>query len=701
MINDKTILVTGGTGSFGKTFVKKLLIRYNPKKVIVFSRDEAKQHFMRTEYKNLICPTDEIIYNNFQEKLDFRIGDVRDYDSLVSVVQEADIVVNAAALKQVPSCEYFPLEAIKTNCLGVANLIKAINITKNNVKVCIGISTDKACLDFHSPVELTDGTTMKISDIVRDNKKLEVKTFNEENEEFTSSNISGWYKNKLNKRKMIGVSYENGFIHGKYKRRVLCTEDHEILTKNGWVEAKNIKNGDLILTNEYMPNDNQLCVLLGTVLGDSSLKKTGNRVCLVMGHCKKQEDWLNLKIKYLNIEIGNKTTSIKNKKFEFIRMLSKSSAFLTDIYDSIYVNGKKRIPKDLFEYCFNHNKKLLLSTLLQDDGCITDGLIRLATHGFEKEDVEWLVEFLSKNGYESYVYDCKYKNKTYPETRFNKNGSDKLKEDLFGYFIMDYKINKNGSFDSGCWEPQKNGIYYGRAIIENYDYVSKDVYCVDVDNTHNFVVNNIVVHNCKPTNVMGMTKALQEKLFIAANINSECRFTCVRYGNVLASRGSVIPFFHEQIRNGKDLTVTHVDMTRFLMSLEDSVDLVLDAINYGGRGETLIPITCSARMIDLASVLKEANEYKGKVVITGIRPGEKLHEELISEEESGRTYHDEEINRYIIFPMLPELSDVTNHNQIKSYSSKYVPLTVSALKMLLDKKGLLYINDKQKGEMLC
>lgn len=350
MIDGKTILVTGGTGSFGKTFVKKLLVDFNPRKIIVFSRDEAKQHFMRVEYKNMVSPTEEIMYKNFEEKLEFRIGDIRDYDSVIAAIQGVDIVVNAAALKQVPSCEYFPLEAIKTNCLGVANLIKAINTTKNDVKVCIGISTDKAT---------------------------------------------------------------------------------------------------------------------------------------------------------------------------------------------------------------------------------------------------------------------------------------------------------------------------------------------------------------KPINVMGMTKALQEKLFIAANINSECRFTCVRYGNVLASRGSVIPFFHDQIKNGQDLTVTHVQMTRFLMSLNDSVSLVLDAINYGGKGQIFVPITPSAKMIDLANVLKDFNQHQGDIKIVGIRPGEKLHEELVSSEEGCRTYHAEDLDRYIIYPMLPEITNVTTHDLRTPYSSKQTSLTRQELKEFLDEHNLLYVDKAFNGELLC
>ena len=120
ILEGKRILVTGGTGSMGKTFVRRALTGElgTPKKVIVFSRDEAKQHEMRMEYLHRTVTTDEVIFSNFKSGLEFRIGDVRDFADVCSVLKDADIVINAAALKQVPTCEYFPMQAIATNCSG-------------------------------------------------------------------------------------------------------------------------------------------------------------------------------------------------------------------------------------------------------------------------------------------------------------------------------------------------------------------------------------------------------------------------------------------------------------------------------------------------------------------------------------------------------------------------------------------------------
>lgn len=157
---------------------------------------------------------------------------------------------------------------------------------------------------------------------------------------------------------------------------------------------------------------------------------------------------------------------------------------------------------------------------------------------------------------------------------------------------------------------------------------------------------------CKPVNVMGMTKAIQERVFIRANL--ECpntRFICVRYGNVLASRGSVIPLFHEQIANGGPVTITTTDMTRFLLSLDQAVDTIFNALRYANKGETFIPRVPSSRVVDIASAL--IGERPIEMVVTGIRPGEKIHEILVSEEEGHRTVTRGDY--YAILPMLPEL----------------------------------------------
>jgi len=146
-LEGKRILVTGGTGSLGQTLVRRLLSceMGKPAKITVFSRDEAKQHYMRLDFLHRKTATDEVIYENPENILSFRIGDVRDYAALTSALREADVVFHAAALKQVPSCEYFPFEAVLTNIFGAENLARSIRENNFPIEKVVGISTDKAC----------------------------------------------------------------------------------------------------------------------------------------------------------------------------------------------------------------------------------------------------------------------------------------------------------------------------------------------------------------------------------------------------------------------------------------------------------------------------------------------------------------------------------------------------------------------------
>jgi UDP-glucose 4-epimerase len=157
---------------------------------------------------------------------------------------------------------------------------------------------------------------------------------------------------------------------------------------------------------------------------------------------------------------------------------------------------------------------------------------------------------------------------------------------------------------------------------------------------------------CKPVNVMGMTKALQERIFTEANIGqSRTRFVCVRYGNVVGSRGSVIPYFNEQIRMGGPLTITVPEMTRFLISLDGAVDAVMSAIRSALPGEILVPRLPSVRLDRLAKAMIGTKQIETKII--GIRPGEKIHEIMISEDEAHRSVIRGKY--YAIGCMLPEV----------------------------------------------
>lgn len=332
ILKNKHVLVTGGTGSLGKTVVRRMLTGElgMPSRITVFSRDEAKQHQMRVDYRNLANSTDEVIYKNGKDILDFAIGNVRDYEAVSRVVRNVDIIVNASALKQVPTCELFPDEAVKTNILGAQNLVRAIREQGSRVEQLIGISTDKAC---------------------------------------------------------------------------------------------------------------------------------------------------------------------------------------------------------------------------------------------------------------------------------------------------------------------------------------------------------------KPINVMGMTKAIMERIFINGNLECEgTRFNVVRYGNVIASRGSVVPLFLDQISHGGPVTITTPDMTRFLLSLDQAVDTVFAALKTGRRGETFVPMVESASIVDLAKALIDGRDVEIKV--TGIRPGEKIHEIMVSDEERYRTVRRGEY--YVIQPMLQQLDPIKVDVPMASeYSSEEITLSIPEIQALL------------------
>lgn len=207
---------------------------------------------------------------------------------------------------------------------------------------------------------------------------------------------------------------------------------------------------------------------------------------------------------------------------------------------------------------------------------------------------------------------------------------------------------------------------------------------------------------CKPINVMGMTKSIQERIITSANIlNPNTRFICVRYGNVLASRGSVIPLFIEQIMNNGPVTVTVPGMTRFLLSLDQAVDTVITALKEAYPGETYIPKAPSATVMNIAKALVENRPIE--IVVTGIRPGEKMHEILVSEEEANHCI--KRGDYYSILPMLPELQNVTDlesNAMAKEYNSADDVLDLDGTIELL-KKHKLMVNDVQinnHGELL-
>ena len=202
---------------------------------------------------------------------------------------------------------------------------------------------------------------------------------------------------------------------------------------------------------------------------------------------------------------------------------------------------------------------------------------------------------------------------------------------------------------------------------------------------------------CKPVNVYGMCKAIGERLYISANSANKTRFLCVRYGNVLESRGSIIPLFRYHARTDKIYSLTHSDMTRFFISLDESVELIATAIALGKKGDTFIPFVKSGRIIDLAGIF--VDRFGGEIKEIGIRPGEKIHEELINEEEMRRTY---ELNKdyLIIKPFISKIHpnydlaysrDSNAHlprSRLERYSSDLFLFSREQLRVFLEEKNI-------------
>lgn len=193
MFNGKSILITGGTGSFGKKFIEILLQRYQPKRVVVFSRDELKQFEMQQHY-NAPC-------------MRYFIGDVRDKDRLIQSMRGIDYVVHAAALKQVPAAEYNPMECIKTNIQGAQNVIDAA--LASDVEKVIALSTDKAA----NPINLY-GATKLVSD------KLFV----------AANNIAGNYSTRFSVVRYGNVVGSRGSVIPFFKQLVVQGTDHLPIT---------------------------------------------------------------------------------------------------------------------------------------------------------------------------------------------------------------------------------------------------------------------------------------------------------------------------------------------------------------------------------------------------------------------------------------------------------------------------------------
>lgn len=233
--------------------------------------------------------------------------------------------------------------------------------------------------------------------------------------------------------------------------------------------------------------------------------------------------------------------------------------------------------------------------------------------------------------------------------------------------------------------------YFGAAAVNTNILGAVNLACAVREGSHSekTIVGISTDKACKPVNVMGMTKALQERILIQANLETPwARFVNVRYGNVMASRGSAIPLFIDLVRKKSSIPITDARMTRFLMTLNQSVDLIFKALKNANPGETYLPMVPSACVTDIARAVAGDADYP--LHFTGIRPGEKIHEILVSEEEVPHTVRRGE--NIVILPILPELRAESRSSEplpfTGEYSSGEGTLDYNAVRVLLERNGL-------------
>jgi len=186
----------------------------------------------------------------------------------------------------------------------------------------------------------------------------------------------------------------------------------------------------------------------------------------------------------------------------------------------------------------------------------------------------------------------------------------------------------------------------------------------------------------KPINVMGMAKAIQERIFVSDDGGGRTKFVGVRYGNVLGSRGSVVPHFLDLARSGRHIPLTSPEMTRFFLTLKEAIQLVLFALEEGGEREIFAKKSPAARILDLAEVISDV--YRTGIQNVGIRPGEKIHETLVTEDEMRRARESQD--HFIIFPF----DKYENTSKSYEYGSQTTRLlSKPEIKELLEREGLL------------
>lgn len=399
--------------------------------------------------------------------------------------------------------------------------LEDFKIIDNPLSLPVGIAhlDSHRCLGRDSRVLMADGTKKSILSLVRQKHPGPVMAV-DENGNLVPKVITSWYESSLDTRYWLHIETEYATCSFGRKQKLWVTNDHLLLTPNGWCRADSLSIGDRIVTRYPDLSDRQKEVLTGTLLGDASLswyrKKSGAAVNLIQS--VKQEDWFFLKIKAFENLVWN---SIRKHTNSFDSTCLASSSLRTPALSSWanqwYVKdnrkGKRKrkvVPRDLVS---KHFTPLMLAAWYMDDGNLQTRAewgrpaVRLYTLAFSEEDVEWLASKLTECGYEAKAY-CNSGKESQYYIYITPDGSEKFFADIAPYIpdAMRYKLPDGyPEYNPNLWENiSDDSIRYADYVVNITSGTNGDqatAFCIDVEDHHNFIAADMVVHNCTRTGI--------------------------------------------------------------------------------------------------------------------------------------------------------------------------------------------------------
>lgn len=383
------------------------------------------------------------------------------------------------------------------------------------------ISTPQTCLWGGSSVVLENGDVVTIRSLVESKYSGKVMSRNAETGVFEPKEVINWYTSDLGDRTWINISHIHAMsgkpIKTNKTKGTWVTNDHPVLTPEGYRKAETLKNGDLVATCFKSPNRLQKSIIVGTMLGDASLRSgEGNgKARLSFTHTKVHSEYVYLKRKALGDIVTNtincpaKVDRVKATK-ESLCCLSNYNPALGEIYDKFYPDGKKSIPS--YEYLMEHLDARALSCWYMDDGSKhPDQTSIICTDCFSEEDHYTLKKVIQdKFGITAHIRVSLKGDKVIRRLYFNRQEHLKLSK-IIAKFVPEclrYKLSDSEAleeFNLRSWDVGTNETYFAKVLVKKGSnpkgrYGISTTYCIDVKDNHNFISGEIVLHNCLATN---------------------------------------------------------------------------------------------------------------------------------------------------------------------------------------------------------